>query len=67
MSTTTETTYSPRVKLLTLADLKAAGIGERSTIYEWVSKGLFPKPVMPGKWRESAIIAWLDRREGKKA
>lgn len=59
------TTYSSRVKLLTVDDLVAAGIAPRSTIYEWSAKGKFPKPVLPGKWRESAVIAWLDRREAK--
>ena len=38
----------------------------RSTIYELMSKGLFPRPVkLTGKavgWRESAIAEWLDSR-----
>lgn len=38
----------------------------RSTIYLWMDKGDFPRPVKLGTrlvaWRESDIIAWLDSR-----
>lgn len=38
----------------------------RSTIYDMMSKGLFPRPVrLTGKavgWPESAIAAWLNSR-----
>ena len=39
----------------------------RSTIYEMISLGLFPKPIRIGRkavgWRESAIKKWLESRE----
>lgn len=38
----------------------------RSTIYEMMAQGNFPKPVRLGKravgWRESDIAAWLESR-----
>ncbi|WP_097069589.1 helix-turn-helix transcriptional regulator [Rhodobacter maris] len=41
----------------------------RSTIYDWMKRGLFPKPVALGArlvgWRESDIQAWLAAREPK--
>jgi len=41
----------------------------RSTIYEWMKQGTFPKPVALGArlvgWRESDIDAWLDTRKSK--
>lgn len=43
----------------------------RSTIYDWMKKGEFPKPVALGArlvgWRESDIEAWLQAREVKAA
>lgn len=39
----------------------------RSTIYEWVKRGDFPKPVRLGArlvaWRESDVADWLQSRE----
>lgn len=36
----------------------------RSTIYDWMKKGAFPKPVALGArlvgWRQSEIDAWLE-------
>jgi prophage regulatory protein len=38
----------------------------RSTIYEGMAEGVFPKPIKIGKravgWPESAIVAWLEGR-----
>lgn len=37
----------------------------RSTIYFWMSKGLFPKPLKIGRaiaWRERDIQKWMDER-----
>lgn len=60
--------YSPRIKLLDIAQLgEAAGLAP-STIYQLVAEGEFPAPIKIGrqnKWRESTLIAWLDRREAK--
>ena len=43
----------------------------RSTIYDWMKRGDFPKPVALGArlvgWRESDIQAWLEARETKVA
>ena len=43
----------------------------RSTIYEWMKRGEFPKPVALGTrlvgWRESEIEAWLEARAAKGA
>ena len=37
-----------------------------STIYDWMSRGHFPRPVRLGArsvgWLESDIVAWLDHR-----
>ena len=42
----------------------------RSTIYLWMSRGLFPQPVRLGTrlvaWRESDIAPWLETREVRK-
>lgn len=36
----------------------------RSTIYDWMNKGMFPKPVKLGTrlvaWRENDIEAWMN-------
>jgi len=41
----------------------------RSTIYSWISRGLFPKPVRLGErlvgWRESDLRDWLAARAPK--
>lgn len=43
----------------------------RSTIYDWMKNGAFPKPVALGArlvgWRESDIEEWLAAREQKVA
>jgi len=39
----------------------------RSTLYVWMARGAFPKPIKLGTrsiaWRESDIEAWIDERE----
>lgn len=39
----------------------------RSTIYDWMKSGDFPKPVRLGTrlvaWRESELSEWLSQRE----
>lgn len=39
----------------------------RSTIYLWMKKGLFPKPIKTGpravRWRSEEIFRWLAERE----
>ncbi|WP_134682435.1 helix-turn-helix transcriptional regulator [Paracoccus ravus] len=43
----------------------------RSTIYDLMSKGQFPRPVkLTGRavaWPESALVAWLDSRQSTAA
>jgi prophage regulatory protein len=43
----------------------------RSTIYAWMDKGEFPRPVALGArlvgWRESDIEAWMASRQVKAA
>lgn len=43
----------------------------RSTIYEWMKRGEFPRPVKLGArlvaWRESDLTEWLETREMKAA
>ncbi len=38
----------------------------RSTIYHWVSKGSFPRPIRLGRravgWREADVNAWIAAR-----
>ena len=42
-----------------------------STIYDWIKKGEFPKPVKLGTrivaWKESDIAAWMEARETRVA
>lgn len=39
----------------------------RSTLYQMISEGDFPKPIKLGKrsvgWRKADIVAWLDSRK----
>lgn len=62
--------YSPRIKLLTIEQVcEVTGLAQ-STIYQLVESEDFPKPVKIGRknfWRESSLIAYLDKKEGKSA
>ena len=60
--------FSPRVKLLRVEQVEQATGIARSTIYKLVHDKQFPEPVKIGGgtfWRESSLIAFLDRQEGK--
>lgn len=41
----------------------------KSTLYKWMKKGLFPKPVVLGirsvGWRSSDVSAWLLARQSR--
>jgi len=43
----------------------------RSTLYDWMKAGAFPRPVALGArlvgWRETDVQAWLEARETKAA
>jgi prophage regulatory protein len=62
---------SSNAQLLRRHEVEArCGIG-RSTIYEWMARGLFPQPIRLGvrmvRWRESDIDAWLASRSERGA
>lgn len=58
--------YSPRIKLLSIAQVcEATGLAPR-TIHGKVKDGTFPRPLDGlGKnlWRESTLIAWMNARD----
>ena len=47
--------------------LLKTGIGGTSTLYDWMARGEFPRPVALGAravaWRESDVLAWIDLRK----
>ena len=53
-------------KLLRLADVRARVPYSRSTIYQLISEGKFPKPISLGAravaWLEDEISAWITAR-----
>jgi predicted DNA-binding transcriptional regulator AlpA len=58
--------YSPRIRLLSIKQLQEAIGLAPSTIDRMVAADTFPKPYkFSGKklWRESTLIAWLDRND----
>lgn len=58
-------------RILRRPDVEARTGLSRSTIYDWMKRGEFPKPVALGArlvgWRETDIAAWLAAREVKAA
>jgi len=56
-------------KLLRRREVEARTALARSTIYDWMKRGDFPKPVLLGSrkvaWRESDVKAWLETRSEK--
>lgn len=56
-------------KILRRPDVEEMLGVKRSTIYDWMKAGAFPKPVALGErlvgWRESDIAAWLASRQTK--
>jgi len=46
--------------------LRTTGIGGTSTLYDWMARGEFPRPVKLGAravaWRESDVLAWIEAR-----
>ena len=58
-------------KLLRRPEVETLTGLSRSTIYAWLQRGDFPKPVKLGTrlvaWRESDIAAWLESRETRLA
>ncbi len=67
LATPNHHTNTPTPRLLRRREVEAlTGLG-RSTIYEMMSKGLFPRAFkLTGKavgWTESSIAAWIQSRE----
>lgn len=58
-------------RILRRPDVEARTGLSRSTIYDWMKRGEFPKPVALGArlvgWRESDVTAWLEARTEKAA
>lgn len=58
-------------KLLRRREVEERTALARSTIYDWMQRGDFPKPVVLGArkvaWRESDVNAWLEARSVKVA
>jgi excisionase family DNA binding protein len=59
---------SPRIRLLDIDQVcEATGLG-KSTIYEMIERGTFPKPQQGlgarcNRWREQALIDWAERND----
>ena len=53
-------------RLLSFRDLKARCTLSRSTVWRYVQRGEFPKPIKVTDrriaWRESDVTRWLDKR-----
>ena len=53
--------------LLRLPQVLAIVRASRSSVYSWMAKGLFPKPIRIGPrataWRWSDILAWIESRQ----
>jgi prophage regulatory protein len=45
--------------------MRLVGLG-KSAIYDWISRGLFPRPVSLGprsvRWPEAEVLAWIAER-----
>jgi prophage regulatory protein len=58
-------------KILRRPDVEERTGLSRSTLYQWMKEGTFPKPVALGArlvgWRENEIDEWLAARETKAA
>ena len=58
-------------KLLRRREVEERTALARSTIYAWMPRGEFPKPVALGArkvaWRESDVNAWLEARAEKES
>lgn len=58
----TVTEYLPRT------DVQARYSLSRSTLYDWINKGKFPKPVKLGprivRWKRSDLENWEQERQG---
>ena len=54
------------VRLMRLEEVLEVCKLSKSTLYQLMSQGLFPRPVLVGaravRWRESEVIAWLAAR-----
>ena len=55
------------MKLLTVREVCALLRISRTSLYDWLAAGRFPKPIhlQPNvpRWREDDVRAWIDSRE----
>lgn len=58
-------------KLLRIKDINKRFCIPTSTVWDWIKKGQFPKPIKLGKrfvvWKESELLAWIDYRQNQTA
>lgn len=61
-----ETTMQPQMRILRRRDVEAMCGIKKSTLYELMGAGSFPKPIHLGSrvtgWIESEIVAWIRDR-----
>lgn len=59
--------HASHIRLLRRREVEARTGLSRSTLYDWMKRGEFPKPVKLGTrivaWRETDIVAWLESRK----
>lgn len=59
-------TSPPPDTLLALKQVTAITSASRSSIYAWIARGLFPKPIRIGPrrtaWHASEVKAWMAER-----
>lgn len=56
-------------RLIRMKELNALFGIPTSTVWDWIKKGNFPKPIKMGErfiaWRESELTAWLDAKQNE--
>ena len=61
---------TPELQLLSTDAVTERTGFSRMTIYRWVKRGLFPKPLYPAprvpRWRSDEIEDWLERLSNKR-
>lgn len=66
MSVTNTPSFRPADRVLRRAEVSAIVGAAKSTIYEWMAKGEFPKPRKLGAravgWLASDVDAWISSR-----
>jgi prophage regulatory protein len=64
---TTRTGQGGNQRLIRRPEVEARTALSRSTLYEWIKRGDFPRPLKLGArivaWRESDVNEWLESRQ----